>query len=186
MFDIGKLVNEFSGALDSHQAGTTAPAPFEQESPIPPPNTLPGANSPAMKTPAMPQAYGQNRMRQMGMPGFMQAGEAVFDEYRRDKWAGQNPGMAELETAMSGMEFGRGMGEQAMSAIGTSMFGARPMEQDEIQMSQQGAGAPQEAYQRRVAAGNTGTGMSRLGQKTRQVGSDALNMYTGGMSGMFI
>jgi hypothetical protein len=183
MFDIGKLVNEFSGALDSYQAGGAQP--FEQESPIPPPNTLPGADSPAMKTPAMPTAYGQNRMRQMGMPGIFQAGEAVFDEYRRDKWADQNPGMAEIETAMTGMEFGRSPGQQAMSAIGTSMFGAKPIEQDEIQMGQGGAGAPMEAYQRRVAAGNTGSGASRLGQKGRQVGEAVANYYTGGMAGNF-
>lgn len=38
------------------------------------------------EAPEMPEAYTQNRMAEMGMPGIAQIGEALFDSIRRNKF----------------------------------------------------------------------------------------------------
>lgn len=64
-----------------------------QQSAIPPRKPPPQMGPPAPAdygTPGMPEAYQNNRMKEMGMPGIAQIGEAMFDSYRANKWKKQH------------------------------------------------------------------------------------------------
>ncbi len=139
---------------------------------------------------SMPDYMKENRMEQYGMPGIFQAAEGNYDEHRRDKWAEQNPGMMELESAMGAPPVGRSMGQKAMSAIGTGIFGNAPQGagpnqvpvlQDEIQMVQSSAGNPQDAYENRQEQGNTGSGAAMWGNRAGKTAKKLLQAFTGGM-----
>ena len=163
-------LEQYSGKLDSYQAGTgifsggMGPQPPTQNQP----SGMPGPGGQSMEQQLvndMPESMGVNRMASMGMPGFMQQGEKMVDNFRANRW-GKKRGMDNLADSM--LQPDSRQGEHPAD---------RPeaIEVDETEMRTAGGDA-QQAYEN-----NQGNQAARIGNAARGVA----DWYTKGGSKMF-
>lgn len=162
-------LGQFDQKLDSMQAGAVG-GPKPQMGPQPPGQ---GQMGPPAPTAQMPEAYSQNRMAEYGMPSIFQAGEAMVDDWRANKWTA---GQEELAGAMGADDPNAKPGHPVKQGV--------PIVVDEVEMLNSG-GDPQEAYARRQAQGSTGSGGAMVGEGVGKVGRAVFDAYTGGMGSFF-
>jgi len=170
--ELNSQLEAFDQQLDSMQAGTVGEGPRPTaavtEQAIGAPQQMGPPAPEGYGQPQMPEAYTQNRSAQYGMPGIMQFGESLFDDYRANKW-NKDQGMGQLEQA--------GIQDDAP---GSPVGQPAPLQVDEVEMLNSG-GDPQAAYDSRQAQGNTGSGGAMVGAGIGKIGAAVADMYTGGM-----
>jgi hypothetical protein len=170
--EFNNSLEAYDKKLDSMQAGTAGAGtpPLNANTPnLGAFGWVPQMQQQAPEAPAMPEAYSQNRSAQYGMPGIMQFGESLVDDYRANKW---QSGQDELAGALGASE------EKPGSPAGMPP----PIVVDEVQMLN-AQGDPQTAYDNAQAGGNTGSGAARAGQGVREIMEALMQSQTGGMGG---